>query len=148
MSYLDHVTICNRHDPAGFLPFVIDGQSVGHIRPAFAAHLAAYPEIFTVGPAEITWAGRLSDFDSRSRAMDDVLRQLAADGKLPPPRNEMYPVKTDFAGPALLQMDRGAVPYFGVRAFGVHLNGYVRRADGGLDMWVARRAADRTVCHR
>ena len=41
-------------------------------------------------------------------------------------------------------MDRASVPYFGVRAFGQHLNAYVR--DGGeVKVWVARRSADRRV---
>ena len=32
----------------------------------------------------------------------------------------------------------------GIRAFGVHLNGYLRRADG-LHLWVSRRARDKKV---
>ena len=44
----------------------------------------------------------------------------------------------------LSQIDRGAIPSFGVEATGVHLNGLVRRADG-LHLWVARRAANKTL---
>jgi 8-oxo-dGTP pyrophosphatase MutT (NUDIX family) len=36
-------------------------------------------------------------------------------------------------------MERAAVPRFGVAAFGVHLNGVVRR-DGALLMWIGRRS--------
>jgi 8-oxo-dGTP pyrophosphatase MutT (NUDIX family) len=39
-------------------------------------------------------------------------------------------------------LDRAAAAHFGIRAFGQHVNGFVRRADG-LYMWVARRAASR-----
>ena len=47
-------------------------------------------------------------------------------------------------GPVLAQIDRGAIPSFGVVAAGVHLNGLVRRADG-LHVWIARRAADKLL---
>src|SRR6185437_8521013 len=36
------------------------------------------------------------------------------------------------------------VSYFGVRAYGVHLNGW-RRDGGALRLWVGRRAADKKV---
>jgi 8-oxo-dGTP pyrophosphatase MutT (NUDIX family) len=36
------------------------------------------------------------------------------------------------------------VPFFGTRAYGVHLNGY-RRRDDALHLWVGRRAADKRV---
>jgi len=44
----------------------------------------------------------------------------------------------------LATIDRGALPWFGIRAEGVHVNGIVRRADG-LHLWIARRAADRQM---
>jgi 8-oxo-dGTP pyrophosphatase MutT (NUDIX family) len=36
------------------------------------------------------------------------------------------------------------VPFFGTRAYGVHLNGYRRDGDR-LSLWIARRAADRRL---
>jgi 8-oxo-dGTP pyrophosphatase MutT (NUDIX family) len=44
----------------------------------------------------------------------------------------------------VFRLDRGAVPFFGVRAYGVHLNGY-RRDGGRLHLWVGRRAPDKRV---
>jgi isopentenyldiphosphate isomerase len=38
-----------------------------------------------------------------------------------------------------MAMERAAVPWFGVRAFGPHMTGYVRRKDG-LHIWVPRRS--------
>jgi len=70
------------------------------------------------------------------------LRRLARHGHIPGWRDEPYPVGTAFSAPSLFQMERAAVPRFGVRAYGVHVNGYVR--DGaGLRMWIARRADDK-----
>ena len=75
-------------------------------------------------------------------AMERVLRALEREGIVKGWRNESYPVTTDFSAPPLFQMERAGVPHFGVRAFGVHMNGYVRRADG-LHMWIGRRARDK-----
>ena len=33
------------------------------------------------------------------------------------------------------------VPHFGVPAYGVHMNGYVRKSDG-IHMWIGRRAKE------
>src|SRR5262249_586025 len=54
-------------------------------------------------------------------------------------RNEAYPVGVDFYSPPLMQIERAAVPLFGVRAYGVHVNGFV--GDGAdLRLWVAKRS--------
>ncbi len=55
---------------------------------------------------------------------------------------EQYAATTTNRDTALLLLDRAAAPYFGVRAFGQHMNGFVR-GDDGLKLWVARRALDR-----
>jgi hypothetical protein len=54
-------------------------------------------------------------------------------------RNERYPVAIAFGDEPMLEIERAAVPLFGVRAFGIHLNGYVRSGNDTL-MWVARRS--------
>ena len=57
---------------------------------------------------------------------------------------ELYPVTAGSRTQARLLIDRACAPYFGVRAFGQHLNGFVRDADG-LKLWIGRRALDRRV---
>ncbi len=47
-----------------------------------------------------------------------------------------------FTDPPLLTMERAAVPWFGVRAYGPHMTGFVRRPDG-LHIWVPRRSWDK-----
>jgi len=43
-----------------------------------------------------------------------------------------------------LRLDRGFAPAFGVRAYGVHVNGFQRRKDG-LHLWIGTRATDRMI---
>jgi 8-oxo-dGTP pyrophosphatase MutT (NUDIX family) len=52
-------------------------------------------------------------------------------------------VMVRWGDPPIFRLDRGAVPFFGTRAYGVHLNGY--RRDGGLRLWIGRRAPDKRV---
>ena len=67
----------------------------------------------------------LAGFEQRSEAVAEALLALKAEGLVPGWRNEPYPVGSDFYAPPLMQMERAAVPLFGVRAYGVHVNGFV-----------------------
>ncbi len=142
MSFLDRIAECNAHDLGRFLPFYIGERRVGWIKRPFAARLADFPEVFTVGAAAVALAPGLDDFESRSAAVDRVLRRLAEDGLVPGWRGEMYPVAPRFGAAPWMRMERAAVPLFGIRAWGVHVNGFVRKG-GAIEMWVARRAADK-----
>jgi len=142
MSFLDRIRACNTYDITGFRAFRVAGRRVGWIRHALAERLAAWPAVFAVGADAVTLDPGLTDFAARSAAVEPVLRSLAAAGLIPGWRNEPYPVALGFAADPLLAMERAAIPRFGVRAYGVHMNGYLRRPDG-LHMWVARRARDK-----
>jgi hypothetical protein len=87
-------------------------------------------------------APALGDFEARSRAVAEALRALADDGTITGWRDEDYPVAESFHAAPLLRMERAAVPAFGVRAYGVHLNGHVGRGDN-MRLWVARRSRSR-----
>jgi len=54
-------------------------------------------------------------------------------------RGEAFDVRATPGGGVLGQVDRGALPVFGILASGVHMNGYVRRG-GALWLWIARRS--------
>jgi len=79
----------------------------------------------------------------RTKAVAAVCRALHAEGVIGGWRDEAYPVTTGWGKQPLLLMERAAVPFFGVTAYGVHMNGFVRRDDGVTRMWVARRALDK-----
>lgn len=144
MSFLDHIRACNRWEPSAFVPFYLGGDRLGWIRPALADHLRRWPEVFRVEPGAVTWVYPLDGFEDRSRTLQDVLESLAAEGVMVPLHGEPYPVTCGNRNQARMLIDRAAAPYFGLRAFGQHLNGYVREADG-LKIWIGRRAADRQL---
>jgi len=141
VSFLDRVRACAPADLSAYLPFRVGGHDVGWVRPGFAERLRLHGDVFRVDEA-VSLAPGLDDPAGRTAAVEGVLRQLADEGLVSGWRSEPYPVATAFAAPALMTLERAAVPLFGIRAYGVHLNGYVR--DGaGLSMWIGRRAFDK-----
>ena len=142
MSYLERIAVCHRWDPDAYRPFMVEDLSVGRIDHALAGRLRDFPEVFQVSDRAVTVAPELGDFASRTGAVHEVLLRLRADGLVPRWRDEDYPVVRRWGDPPLMKMERGAVPLFGVRGFGVHVNGIVRRRNG-LHLWVGRRAKDK-----
>lgn len=144
MSYLRHIHACNTPVTEPFLPWYLNGDLVGWLRPAFARHLAAYPKVFRMDAGAVHLHPGLTDFAVRSAALAIVAGELAARGVVPRLMDEPYPVTAGGRDQAQCMVDRAVAPFFGVRSFGQHLNGFVRR-DGAILMWLGRRARDRLV---
>lgn len=144
MSLLDRVRTCHRWNPAAYRPFRIGGRDFGRIAHGFAETLCAFPEAFRVEDDAVALAPGLDTPDERSAAVREVLLALRVRGQVPRWRDEDYPVVRRWGDPPEFDLERAAVPLFGVRGFGVHLNGYVRSGDG-LRLWVGRRARDKAT---
>jgi isopentenyldiphosphate isomerase len=143
MSYLDRIRECNARNMARYRPFVVGGAQMGWVRADMAERLSGYPDVFAVNADAVGLDPALRDCASRTPAVERVLRAIDADGGLLHGwRDERYPVVRAFGETPALLMERAAVPLFGVRAFGLHLNGYVDKP-AGLHMWIARRARDK-----
>lgn len=139
MSFLDRIEFCNRHDRTRYRPFTVDGVRVGLISAPLSLRLAAFADVFQVTPNAVTLNPALAVPESRTEAVEAVLKRLAAEGLVRHWRDERYPVAAGFGQTPLFAMERAAVPLFGVRAYGVHVNGFVRDGDN-LRMWIARRS--------
>jgi hypothetical protein len=142
VSFLDRVRECNAHDLASFLPFFVDRVRVGWVRKPLAERLAQFVDTFDVQSDSVALSAALGTPAARTAAMALVVEKLAADGLVTGIRGELYPVSTGFAANPFFQMERAAVPLFGVRAYGIHVNGFVRK-NGETLVWVAQRAADK-----
>jgi isopentenyldiphosphate isomerase len=143
MSYLDQIHACNRWQPADFLPFVVDGERLGRVRMAFAATLAGGDD-FAIQDDALHWNSAPAGFDARSAAMQAICEDLERRALITHLHGERYPVTAGRRDEVRFLIDRGCAPYFGIRAFGQHINGYVSRPDG-LYLWVARRSASRRL---
>ena len=142
MSFVDRVRACSVFDPDRYTPFAIGDVRVGWVGSAFAERLRAFPEVFIVSAGSVSLSPFLQDFETRTSAVDGALRKIADQGLIRGWRNEPFPVAASPTAPVLLNMERAAIPLFGIRAYGVHLNGFVRDPDG-LRMWVGRRSLHR-----
>jgi hypothetical protein len=142
MSLIDRIRTCQIWDRARYRPFRIADQEVGWVTGDFAERLRKFPKLFLVSAAAVDLDPGLAGFEQRSQAVAEALLALKAEGLVPGWRNEPYPVGSDFYAPPLMQMERAAVPLFGVRAYGVHVNGFVGSGDD-LQLWVGKRAANK-----
>ena len=143
MSYLDRIRACNNADLNGFIPLRVAGKGVGWVRKRFAEHLAAWPDVFQVSDQAVGLNPNLDGFADRTEAVAEVTGALVEQGVIDRRHGEQYPVTPGARDEAVFQLDRASAPYFGIRAFGQHMNGFVR-AGGELKMWVARRARNKS----
>eukprot|EP00092_Neocalanus_flemingeri_P020596 GFUD01022315.1.p1 GENE.GFUD01022315.1~~GFUD01022315.1.p1 ORF type:complete len:341 (+),score=120.96 GFUD01022315.1:46-1068(+) len=126
------------------LPFICQNCQVGLISSSVLAHLINYPDVFTITKETVTLSHTLTNVQERNDALQQVLLDLRAKDSfvaLRGWRSECYEIKQQFSSPVLFKMERSATPLFGVRQYGVHINGYVRHSTMGLAIWLQRRAS-------
>jgi len=119
--------------PGGRLAFRLGEVPVGWVEPDVAEAL------LPLGCRRVDEAVVLDT----PEALPGLARTLAA-GKKFTWRDEAFDVRPDDGGAVLTTIDRGALPIFGIAAWGVHMNGLVQRADG-LHLWVARRSLSKPL---
>ena len=135
IRFTRHVDACNNAVlPGARRAFHIGTAPVGWVGAALAGVLAIHPRVTTTPDALVL----------HEAAGLTGLVQRAVDGGFCRARGEMFAVRGEPDGPVLAQIDRGALPAFGILAEGVHVNGLVQRSDG-LHLWVARRAATKKL---
>ncbi|CAN5676114.1 DUF4743 domain-containing protein [soil metagenome] len=140
MSFLEHIERCNNADLGQFEPWFIGTRRAGFIHRDFAPVLAERPDLFTHRDGAWQLHSALDTPARRTAAVRAFLLELRARGQFGKLwREEAYPVAWAFTDPRLMVMERAAVPWFGVRAFGPHMTGYVRRGSE-MHIWVPRRS--------
>ena len=144
MSWLLHLERCNTFRGDRFRPLLLGERRVGMVRADNAERLARFADVFAVSADAVRLVAR-GGFEPVSAAVDGVVERLVADGAVAKWRNENFAVAPVWGEAPLFKLDRGAVPFFGIRAYGVHVNGWRRGADGVLKLWIGRRAPDKKV---
>ncbi|KAI5680603.1 hypothetical protein M9H77_01830 [Catharanthus roseus] len=148
-GYFDKIRLCNRNSEkkCEFMPFVIEDQIVGYVHSRFADHLRRFKDIFVFQKDNnfggnfryhISLHSELRTVADRTRAVADVVKSLGEE-LIPGIRNELYPVTSSHGGPVFFSLERAAAPYFGIKAFGVHMNGYLEQ-EGQKYLWVGKRS--------
>ncbi|KAL7093567.1 hypothetical protein ACP275_11G047000 [Erythranthe tilingii] len=148
-GFFEKVTLCNRNSEkqCEFIPFVIDEHIVGYVHNGFANHLRRYKDVFAF-PEDPSYGSNfgchvalhplLNAPEDRTEAVGHVVKCLGED-VIPGIRNELYPVTSSFGEPEFFSLERAAAPYFGIKAYGVHMVGYVERENQKY-LWVGKRS--------
>ena len=140
-GYVRHFVACNQYNAERFVPFLIDGAHYGWVTTELATHLLSETKDFVPQNEGLTLLPSLQTFAQRSQALLRAT-ELISKRMSKPLRREMYAVVQKWGDESVAQIDRVAVPWFGVRAWGVHINGFVQKK-GGVYVWVGKRAANR-----
>lgn len=139
MSYLDHIQQCNLYQSSHFIAFKVDGLQLGKVKPSFAKRLILIADNFSIDNHVLNWNPPATDFTTLNQSMGELTQQLLEQNLLPYFHDELYPVTNGNREQPVFLMDRALVPYFGVAAFGQHMNGYVLR-NGEIFVWISRRS--------
>ncbi len=142
MSYLERIYTCNNADLAGYYPWLIGQVSYGWVSPEFTQYLQQWPEIFCLNDQVLNLNPALTDYTARTLATAPVLRTLYEQGVIDTWVNESYPVTLSFGGHAEMEIERAASNFLGIKTFGIHLNGLVKKQDG-IYVWVGTRSLDK-----
>ncbi|KAJ6698817.1 thiamine PYROPHOSPHOKINASE [Salix purpurea] len=132
-GFFENIKYCNRGSSeikSEFIPLVIEDQIVGYIHNGDSRF-----------GTNVTLNKTLSTPEERTRVVGRVIKSLAEEEKelIPGIRNELYPVKPSFGSPPYFSLERAAAPYFGIKAYGVQMNGFVER-DGKKFLWIGKRS--------
>eukprot|EP00268_Persea_americana_P038895 TRINITY_DN3854_c0_g2_i6.p1 TRINITY_DN3854_c0_g2~~TRINITY_DN3854_c0_g2_i6.p1 ORF type:complete len:389 (-),score=67.92 TRINITY_DN3854_c0_g2_i6:1255-2361(-) len=148
-GYFGKVRLCNRGSEmkSQFVPFIVEGQIAGYVHNRFMDHLRKFHDVFMFpqnntndghSDGSITLHPSLRSPENRTAAVGDVIKVLGEE-LVPGIRNELYPVTSSFGMPIFFSLERAAAPYFGIKAYGVHMNGYVNKG-GQKFLWVGKRS--------
>jgi 8-oxo-dGTP pyrophosphatase MutT (NUDIX family) len=130
---LRHIVACNTARlPGTRRPLRIGHETVGFVTADLVQALGTFAAIRDDGDAL-----RLLD----PPALHGIVRGLTDAGWLRW-RGEAFDVRAAPDGPALAQVDRGALPALGVMSLGAHVNGLVGAGED-FSIWIAVRAADK-----
>ena len=142
MSYLDHIQSCNDFSVEGYLPFMVSNELIGWAKKSFVEQLDKFDSVFHIAKNEFSFVDSLKTSQQRTQAIGSVVDELYKLGVIESWVGETYAITNTFGEEPFFHMERAAVAYFGVRSYGVHINGLVEKG-GGLHIWIARRTKDK-----
>ncbi|KAM0041159.1 putative thiamine diphosphokinase [Helianthus debilis subsp. tardiflorus] len=144
-GFFQKINLCNRgsENRSDFIPFVIEDQIVGYVHNGFVDHLSKFKDVFTImkdytQSGHVTVHSALKTPESRTEALGNVVKCLGED-VFPGIRNELYPVTSSYGGKVYFSLERAAAPYFGIKAYGIHMSGYVEK-DEEKYLWIGKRS--------
>ncbi|MBT3038547.1 MAG: DUF4743 domain-containing protein [Candidatus Thiodiazotropha endolucinida] len=141
-GYLRHIERLNHWSPGNFKSLFFQGQRIGRLKQPVWKALGQWSDAFRQDDEGLHLQGHYDSFEARTGLFAEITSTLVDEGVISHIHGEQYPVTHAGRETAIATMDRASAPYFGLRAYGQHLNGFVRHGEV-LKLWIARRSADR-----
>ncbi|KAL1917704.1 uncharacterized protein VTP21DRAFT_3538 [Calcarisporiella thermophila] len=151
-SFLEVIRKCDNVILDSLVPWRLSsGAILGYLHHSTIPHLSSYNSLFPEGQQPfvirekcVEFAGWVNDYKKRCDVMHRLLeywRKEQTFACLKGWRNELYPIYGDDSHEKGLAMsiERSGAYIFGIAAYGSHMNGYVRTAEG-IKMWIGRRS--------
>ena len=142
MTFQSHITRLNTCDLAAYRPLLVDGRRIGHLPLPVISALSNIKGIQPDGGGGLVLLP--SSVSQRSEVVELIVDRLIETGWSVGRRREYCAAVGNWGEDPLFRVDRGSLVPLGLRAFGIHVNGFVRRSDG-LHMWIGRRALDMSI---
>lgn len=131
------------------ITFRVAGKDLGYLAEDFARVCANYKEVFEYqeGDRVLQLIPTLDTLESRTEAVQRVNVELRDKGMISGWRSEFLPVVDAFSSEPSLLIERASYGWYGLKGYGVHVNGYVRNSETGdiESLWVAKRAKDKST---
>ncbi len=142
MTFLPAIHLFKYANTNGFVPLQVGLARFGLVRPEVAAALAEYPKVWVKKDDALYLNDALMDVEVRTRAVDEVMRNLSKRGIIPMEPDysafggtEWFPVGNQRKVNPLFQVRRFYSRFLGVQFDSIIVNGY--HADG---YWAATRS--------
>ena len=142
MSYIEKITLSNTYDIDKYYPFIIDDEILGYPQKAFSQALTEWENVFQLKNNKLYLNSDLSSPNKRTQACQTVMQILHERNVIDSWVGEPYSVILEFGEQPRMLIERAAVTFMGLRGFGIHINGLVKKSDG-IYIWIARRTKDK-----
>lgn len=134
-----------------YIQFVIDKTVYGYLTPDFANKLREYSNVFYYfeNSEFISFSRKVEDLtvEERTKIVSEITKDLKNKNIIKGWRGELLPVTQFFSDEPQFLLERAAVPYFGMKNYGVHVNGFVRneKTKDIEALWVATRSPGKST---
>lgn len=151
---VQHTQILNTHtssNTATRCKWVSESKLLGYIAPHLLNHLKGCTDVFEfneVGNSiELTSSIKAMTPADKTEALNVLNKDLNGKGIITGWRNELFPVVTRFGEEPELLIERAACVAYGVKAYGCHVNGFLRDSQSRevSHLWVGRRSVHKST---
>ena len=138
-GYYKWIKLCNTFDLSNFVPFICSNKIIGWIPKNKIKWFDEERSVFDCSPEKVKLSEKLISPKDRTSAIAKILLKWKNLNRIPNWRDEKYSVYYSFKEKPLFQLERAAALIFGIRCYGVHLNGIFGN-ENNQTLWIAKRS--------